>query len=356
MNEIMQQTRIEVTLKYPWWASIVLRLKPIVDENTPALNTDGSSVRYNPEFFHALTPAQRAGVLAHEAMHCAFLHHRRRGDRDEFMWNVACDYAINGLLLAAGAELPEGGLHDEKYNGLAAEEIYNMLTDDAPDAPRYGWVSDGDDGKEGDAQWRDALAQSLESLRRAGKLPEEYHRLIGDSLAPPVPWRELLSAYLRSVAGSDDYSWSRPSRRSAALCGAAHIPGRHAERCGVVGIAVDTSGSMPGEGIAEAVAMIRAFSEEISAERVVILEADAKVHQRTVLLPGEMWEPAEVQGGGGTSFIPALDALEADGCVVAVYITDLMGEFPDTPPDMPVIWLTGNAGENVPFGHKVVVS
>jgi hypothetical protein len=41
-------------------------------------------------------------------MHCAALHHTRREGRDLRRWNIACDHAINPLLVAAGFELPKG--------------------------------------------------------------------------------------------------------------------------------------------------------------------------------------------------------------------------------------------------------
>ena len=42
-------------------------------------------------------------------------------------WNIACDYAINPLLVEAGFELPEGALLDPAYAGLSAEDIYARL-------------------------------------------------------------------------------------------------------------------------------------------------------------------------------------------------------------------------------------
>lgn len=40
------------------------------------------------------------------------------------MWNRACDYAINGILLDAGITLPDGYLHHGQYADKSAENIY----------------------------------------------------------------------------------------------------------------------------------------------------------------------------------------------------------------------------------------
>jgi predicted metal-dependent peptidase len=75
-------------------------------------------------FVETLNAAELAGVLAHEVMHPALQHHTRRGDRDQKRWNMACDYAINPLLLDAGLTLPKDVLIEYRFCGMSAERIY----------------------------------------------------------------------------------------------------------------------------------------------------------------------------------------------------------------------------------------
>src|SRR5206468_2698134 len=79
--------------------------KPTWDVDTVAV--DGRELRYNPWFVTDLQTEELVGVLAHEAMHCALAHMSRRGTRDLVLWNIACDLAINPLLLDAGIKLPD---------------------------------------------------------------------------------------------------------------------------------------------------------------------------------------------------------------------------------------------------------
>ena len=108
--------------KSAFFATLVLRLaaEPAWDLDTVA--TDGRVLRYFPPFVAGLSPDELAGVLAHEAMHCALAHPARRGDRDLAKWNVACDLAVNPLLVGAGVVLPAGRLMpgEGPYVGLAA--------------------------------------------------------------------------------------------------------------------------------------------------------------------------------------------------------------------------------------------
>jgi predicted metal-dependent peptidase len=64
---------------------------------------------FNPDLVETLNSATVAGTLAHEVMHPAIHHQVRRSGRDPKRWNVACDFAINPLLLDAGLSLPDGG-------------------------------------------------------------------------------------------------------------------------------------------------------------------------------------------------------------------------------------------------------
>ena len=43
-------------------------------------------------------------VLAHELLHVGLRHDERRGYRDPYLWNVACDYVINGWLVEMRVE------------------------------------------------------------------------------------------------------------------------------------------------------------------------------------------------------------------------------------------------------------
>jgi hypothetical protein len=59
---------------------------------------------------------------------------------DAIPWNMACDYAIDWILLEAGLVLPDGFLDDLDLRGKTAEEIYVRL-----EAERSGKKSDASD-------------------------------------------------------------------------------------------------------------------------------------------------------------------------------------------------------------------
>ena len=123
----IQKARTALLLDHPFFGSLLFRLKGKESRSVKTMATDGVSLYYNPEFVETLNAATLAGTLAHEVMHPALHHHVRRSGRDPKRWNQACDYAINPLLVDAGLSLPDGVLLDNRFRGMSAEQIYNLL-------------------------------------------------------------------------------------------------------------------------------------------------------------------------------------------------------------------------------------
>src|ERR1700692_3037329 len=125
--ERIRKARTSLILDHPFFGSLLFRLKGRECRSIPTMATDGVSLFFNPEFVETLNSATLAGTLAHEFMHPALHHHVRRSGRDPKRWNVACDFAINPLLVDAGLSLPDGILLDNRFRGMSAEQIYNLL-------------------------------------------------------------------------------------------------------------------------------------------------------------------------------------------------------------------------------------
>jgi len=126
----IQKARTTLLLDHPFFGTLLFRLGGRPSSSIATMATDGVSLLYNPEFVETLNAAELAGVLAHEVMHPALQHHTRRGDRDPARWNIACDYAINPMLLDAGLTLPKDVLIDNRFRGMSAERIYNLIEED----------------------------------------------------------------------------------------------------------------------------------------------------------------------------------------------------------------------------------
>jgi predicted metal-dependent peptidase len=390
----IQKARTALLLDHPFFGSLLFRLGGRASNSIQTMATDGASLFYNPQFVETLSAAELAGVLAHEVMHPALQHHTRRGDRERKRWNMACDYAINPLLLDAGLTLPKDVLVDHRFRGMSAERIYNLIeeeqdqgdsngdredndsassggrgrkeaddtsADGEPTAPTtaggFGQVLDapepeGDDDAvaEQAREWKIAVEQAENVARLAGKLPAGVTRSLEQSEAAGVDWRELLRRSWSETIPSD-YIWMPPNRRH--IWSGLYLPGIKSEGTGEIAIAVDCSGSVNARHLGLFEAEIRSILEGQRPSRVHVLYFDAEVHKVECYEAGQPVTLAPV-GGGGTDFRPCFHWLEERGIVpqTLVFLTDLCGRFPNDVPPYPVLWASTET-HPAPFGQVI---
>ena len=383
----LRAARTRLVLERPFLGALILYLPLEARARCRTFATDARSLYFNPAHVLSLGLSEIKFMLAHEALHCALGHFARRGPRMRARWELACDFAVNGLLIDDGMPAPVEAIWNPAFRGLAAEEIYPLLPDDAAGpaldehwfggAERGGGelhaiarresdaVSVSNREATGDGQlqppttaeaaalaqtWRGRLAASAFEAARVGRLGGQWGSIADAAIEPRLPWRSLLARFLMSVA-RDDYSFARRSRRDSE----ALLPGIESREANLV-VAVDTSGSIPRKALEEFLQEIDALKGQIRAN-VALLLCDAALAQDAPhrFLP---WErialPGGVCGGGGTRFTPVFDWVESEPVRpdALLYFTDAEGEFPGFEPDYPVLWLvTGNAP--VPFGERV---
>ncbi len=121
--------RTKLILDKPFLGALVLRLPlAAADPNwCPTTATDARKFYFNPEYIDSLSMSQTQFMLAHEALHCALSHFARRQHRVQHRWDLACDYAINPLLLEDGLTPPGNCQVMPQYLGMTAEEIYPLI-------------------------------------------------------------------------------------------------------------------------------------------------------------------------------------------------------------------------------------
>ncbi len=357
----------------------------------PTACTDGSHLFYYAPFVEALTPKQRCFLVAHEVFHVIAQDFLRRGPRHPVGFNVAGDYRIHSIMkeirssmLPNGWEILPNCLYDPKYNGMSAEEIYDLLKQEAQQREKAGkggkgpgafWPDEGFGGsvieptgangqpldsnaKEALArQWNLRAAQCAEVAKAAGNCPSQYQRMVEEILEPKVPWQEVLRRFIRDSRArlGDDYQWLPANRRH--LWRGMVLPSRERIGMGLLDIHVDLSGSIGPAELSAFVAEIQGIREEASPEMTRVIYFDTSVGRVDHLGPEDRMEVDGVPGGGGTDLGVAFRWAEASGkCPVAtVVLTDLYGPFETKAPAAPVIWAVSKGGskEAVPYGDCV---
>lgn len=402
--------RTRLILDKPFLGALVLRLPMHASDPDwcPTTATDARAFYFNPEYIAGLSLSQTQFMLAHEALHCALSHFARRQHRVKRKWDLACDYAVNPLLIDDGLEPPPNALVMPPYKGMTAEEIYPLIEDNdlsqtldrhaydqesaqggsgsgmterdlgrPPSSRRTGESPDEPGGDRSaprgepqasgglagapqplaaherdtlSVQWQQRLAGAAQQAQQAGKLGGELARMIDHLLQPRLPWRMLLARYMTATA-RDDYSYARPSRRQGDFI----LPSLRSHQLDVL-VAVDTSGSIKDAEMREFMSEIDSLKGQVRA-RVTLLPCDAALCEGAPFR-FEPWEPlvlpGGIGGGGGTSFQPVFQWVAEAGVQpdLLVYFTDAQGEFPAAEPPYPVIWLVKGRG-TVPWGQRI---
>jgi len=341
--EKIERCSAQLLLKFPWWASLYLNLIRVETMSVDTMAVDGTHLFYNPVFTESLTDKECLGVLLHETTHIALLHCYRCKHREPKRWNVACDKAVNAVLVAANVTLPKDGVPPGPLGALA-EELYEQITEAEMalyhrDVIGAGTIMPGTENAQrmSEKDWRSAIAASH------GLMPDSIGRAVEEAAAPRKDWKEELARFVYNTCKADSRTWTRQSRRVVGL------PGWNREIESNIVIVLDTSGSVTGPILSTFLAECRAITS-LNGITAVVMTADAKVQQ--VIQPGEPF-PSKWKGGGGTSFIPALKAAEEYEPNCIIYLTDGEGTYPKGSL-YPVLWVLTKS-RAVPFGEKILL-
>ncbi|WP_030607880.1 DUF2201 family putative metallopeptidase [Streptomyces fulvoviolaceus] len=337
---------------YPLLGGIAAGIKLVADAelarthgiSVAAVNPEAGEIYINP--LRRFDDEEWRFILAHEMLHAALRHGDRCGTRDPYLFNIACDYVINGWLsdMQVGT-MPEGLLYDPRLAGLSSEEVYDRIAGDLRRRRRLatlrgkgvGDILGGPLGAPGDycdldEFYRRGLARGLDlhEQQERGYLPGGLVEEIRALSHPPLPWDARLARWFDEFVPSPQpvRTYARPARRQAATPdiprAGRYFPPEEIARC-TFGVVLDTSGSMDRVLLGKALGAIASYAEarDVPAARVVF--CDAAPHDAGYLPVTEIAGRVRVHGRGGTVLQPGIDLLHrAD----------------DFPPGAPVLVIT----------------
>ena len=336
VREKLITARVGLLLRASFFGNLATRLKLVnADEWCPTAATDGRNFYYNSRFVDSLKPKEVEFLFGHEVLHCVYDHMNRRGDRDPMLWNIADDYCVNADLKKhrVGEFITTVPcLYDAKYEGLAAEEVYDILYENAEKIDIGSLIdqllddhmedegdSEGSGGKEGDTKGngrpklsqaerdqikdeiKEAVLAAAAASDGAGNLPAGVKRLIQDMTAPKMNWRELLRMQLESTIKSD-YTWMRNSRRGWHMD--AVMPGMQLDPMIDIAISIDTSGSIGEKMLKDFLSEVQGIMDSFPSYRIHIVSFDTNIYNPQQFDSENLdsicdYEP---KGGGGTDF------------------------------------------------------
>ncbi|MFI7217310.1 vWA domain-containing protein [Micromonospora maritima] len=314
----------------PYLATALFALHVVESRRVPTMAVDRHWRCYVSPLFVGRTPVEDlAGVWVHEVSHLLRDHHGR-GDRvvreqgltgpaERLRINIAADCEINDDAYGDGLVRPEGAVEPRDLRLPDGELMEDYLRQFrlGPLTQHLAWLDCGSGADGLDREWdlgpdgahglteqeRDAVRfRVAEGITgRPGTAPRGWRRWAEEVFHPPQPWRELLGAAVRSAVSAsgagDDYTYGRPSRRSAGTPGVV-LPALR-RRPPRVCVVVDTSGSVSDRELGSALLEVTAIARAVGGRRdlVSVLPCDAAADR---VLPLCRAEDLPLIGGGGT--------------------------------------------------------
>lgn len=348
------QARGRLILNHMFWASLLLSMPMVLRNDLDKITghktaaTNGKEIWLDPDFVESLPLAVVMFVLAHEAAHVMFMHATRRGDRDPKLWNIACDHAINLILKQSGFTIWERACCDSRFIGMSAEQIYNILQQEAEAAGkfsngRYSPTPGTNEAEAGDLVYgnhtpeqireieqtaKQMLVSAATQAKMAGQLPDHIRLAIDGLINPPQRWERIFQSYMRQVAYEQE-SWSRRNRRYPNVI----LPGKWNLKLGEFVVVGDTSGSMMNANIMGQLSKELTYAVEVlrpSRTRLIWAD-DADCSKQQVF---EYGEPIVIkpEGGGGTDMRKPLKFVERYQPLVVLLLTDCHTPWPTSVP------------------------
>ncbi|MFF3559207.1 VWA-like domain-containing protein [Streptomyces sp. NPDC002574] len=363
-REKLFAARLQAARARPYLATALFALHTVESPRVPTMAVDRHWRCYVSPAFVDRTPVEElAGVWVHEISHLLRDHHGRSdrfarehgltGPGERLRMNIAADCEINddiygdglvrpeGAVVPASLGLPQGRLMEDYLRRFGLVPLTHSIAwldcGSGADGLDRAWDL-GPEGADGlSEQERDAVrfrvAQGIAG--RPGSAPKGWQRWAEEAFHPPQPWRELLGAAVRSAASGpgtgEDYTYGRPSRRSAGVPGVV-LPSLR-RRPPRVCVVIDTSASVSDTELGSALLEVAAISRAVGGRRdmVTVVPCDASARVVHPLCRGE---GIPLVGGGGTDlrtgFATALRTRPRPDVVVV--LTDGQTPWPEAAP------------------------
>ena len=387
--EKLTTARVGLLLKAPFFGNMATRMQLIeADEWCPTAATNGRNFYYNTKFVEKLSVKKLEFLFGHEILHCVFDHFGRVGSRDRMLSNIAQDYAVNQILVdeRIGDKITEVQIcYDPMYRGMAWEEIYDQLYEQAEKMPMEDLLKKLGDlldehinedgsapGKEGEGKGKPGMtkeeAQAIKdeikeamiqaaSAAGAGKTPAGIMRMIKDMTEPKMNWREIVNQEIQSII-RNDYSFTRPNRKS--MHSGAILPGMKEATTIDIGVTIDMSGSIGQEDATVFLSEVKGIVDQYEDFKINLWCFDTEIYNWKQITHDNSHElmDYEPQGGGGTDFMANWEFMKEQGIEPKklIMFTDgyPCGDWGDPDYCDTIFIVKGNTTVEAPFGQTVI--
>lgn len=186
-----------------FYYAMYITLKRVEDTSIDTAGVTIDTMHYNPKYITRLSQPELMFLNFHLISHIAMQHNIRKGNRIQYLWNMACDLFINKLLseefgikpgsgvnivsedtMGIGIQFPKGSLYEERIDIKTdtPESIYEVLLGSYIEKKQNETLvdvegnkdSDGNKAGDGNEESKEAGKEGTESGSEKNKSDAEY--------------------------------------------------------------------------------------------------------------------------------------------------------------------------------------
>lgn len=382
--KILNFVRNEIYLDLRFLDVALSALLPKAEEGLSSVATDGTYLYFSSEQVLRVFKQNSAFLdraFLHSVLHCIFCHLWIGGNRDRYIWQIACDIAVEYTIDKMNKPCTKRALSwirqktyqelEREEKGISAAVIYRRIlhykqkelkelqrefyTDD-----HRHWPKQEDKNTAAQAaqnKWSRIARQSKMQQQRRGDDPKEGEELLASQMRAERGkrnYRDFLQKFsvLREELQSDPdefdlnyYSYGLRLYRDMPLI--EPLESREVKKIQEFVVVVDTSYSTSGELVEnflkETFGILTQEDSFFRKSRIRIIQCDNQVRMDQVVSSTEelkyLLEHFEIAGGGGTDFRPAfayvnelLKTKALQNLSGLLYFTDGKGIYPKKRP------------------------
>ncbi len=380
IENTIRLSRAYAAKNLPWFSPALYRCRIVLTEQVPIAAIDKNYNTYwNPRsialLINSLSDRKRGlselgFIWIHEISHVLREHFNRASylGVDSIKWNYAADLEINdseweGLLPPTLFppvtpnlyNLPSGRTAEWYYNNLPEKYVSFKIWDDGSgvhDKYRPWEKEDKNPQIINDINrtilQRD-IARRLKSAK-PGTLPGGWNVWIKNTLEPKIDWKKILRNRLSTAITIGrgcriDYTYNKTNRRSTVYAPII-LPTLAGTQSNQLVVVIDTSGSMKGQPLEQAVGELYGILKE-AHRNVTLIPCDADVFQTIELKSAQdIRTLLKLPGGGGTNMIKGIE-FATKQCPIPdtiLVLTDGYTPYPTEKYNIPVLF--GILGHN----------
>ena len=375
-----------------FYGLLLMHMRFGVDEEAETAYTDGERVVFGTEFLEQISDSELDFVMLHEIMHVILDHCSRVGERDNYLFNIACDIVVNSNILYEndmklseitltkfGESMHKAPNGKEGYE-YTAEQVYDMFlkqskskssstnsdqskntsnnkkdsgsnSNSTPNSKQNKsgavgstwddhskWGSAAEDSDTLREIWTSRVknaAAAIEIRNQGAKqtnLPLLAPRLLKELSRPLTDWRTVLNEFVQEEIV--DYSFSPPDRRFDELPFFLPDFNETDEQVKNILFMIDTSGSMTDAMVAKAYSEVKGAIDQFGGKLGGWLGFfDGAVVPPIPFENEDEFKIIKPKGGGGTSFDVIFDyvndKMQEQPPVSIIILTDGYAPFPD---------------------------